>query len=87
MLAHHSYRRELPTESSGSGRTAMVAALAAAVIGAAGLIGRTWGRLVWLMAVVLSVGVAVYAVVQPQPGSEGLYGLAALALVTLVGRR
>ena len=83
------------------GRTAIVAALAVAFIGLAGRIGAasrlaatgrmtatwTWGRLVWLAGVLLSVGVAVYAVVQPQVASEGLYGLAALALVFLVGRR
>jgi hypothetical protein len=41
----------------------------------------------WLMAVLLVVGVAVYAVVHFENGSKGLYGLAALALVFLVGRR
>jgi hypothetical protein len=47
----------------------------------------TWARLMWLMAVLLVVGVAVYAVVHPDNGSKGLYGLAALGLVVLVGRR
>lgn len=44
-------------------------------------------RLVWLIAMLLVVGVAVYAVVHPENDSKGLYGLAAVALVFLVGRR
>jgi hypothetical protein len=41
----------------------------------------------WLMAVLLVAGVAVYAVVHPESDSKGLYGLAALALLFLIGRR
>jgi hypothetical protein len=41
----------------------------------------------WLMAVLLVVGVAVYAVVHPENDSKGLYSLAALALLFLIGRR